>query len=194
MTDESAQPLVGVNVHLSGSAIADTTTDATGTYTFTGLPQGGNFTVTPSLTNYSFTPPSRTVSNLQSDQTGLDFTGKFLIYVLSGRVTDEGAQPLVGINVHLSGSADRDTTTDAAGNYSFVGLTQGQLHHHAHRDKLPLHPAEPHGQQPAKRPDRPGLHGHGHHLHASRAGLLTGAARGCPASTSRSRARARPWR
>ncbi len=127
VTNESAQPLVGVNVHLSGAATSDTTTDAAGNYSFGGLQHGGNFTVTPSLTNYGFTPPNRTFSNLQSDQTGLDFTGKFLIYVLSGRVTDEGAQPLVGINVRLSGSADRDTTTDAAGNYSFGGLTQGNF-------------------------------------------------------------------
>ncbi len=125
VTDEGAQPLVGINVRLSGSANADTTTDAAGNYSFANLTHGGSYTVTPSLTNYGFTPPSRTISNLQSDQAGLDFTGKLLIYVLSGRVTNESAQPLVGINVRLSGAADRNTTTDASGNYSFGGLTQG---------------------------------------------------------------------
>jgi len=125
VTDGSAQPLQGVNVHLSGSASQDTTTDAAGGYTFAGIPYGSNVVVTPSLTNYGFTPPSRTVSNLQSDQTNLDFTGTPNIFALSGRVTDEGAQPLAGVNVHLSGSADRDTTTDAAGRYSFNGLPAG---------------------------------------------------------------------
>jgi CSLREA domain-containing protein len=125
VTNENAQPLPNVNVTLSGSASAATTTDAAGNYSFNGLPQGGNFTVTPSLTNYGFTPPSRTVSNVQSDQAGLDFTGKPTIYALSGRVTDEAAQPIVGVNVHLSGSAVRDTTTDAAGNYAFTNLAQG---------------------------------------------------------------------
>jgi CSLREA domain-containing protein len=125
VTDAGAQPLAGVNVHLSGSASQDTTTDASGNYSFNGLQQGGNFTITPSLTNYSFTPPSRTVGNLQSDQTGLDFTGQLVIFTLSGRVTDEGGQPLVGVNVHLSGSAGADTTTDASGDYSFNGLQQG---------------------------------------------------------------------
>ena len=59
VTDENAAPLQGVNIHLSGSATLDTTTDATGNYSFAGLQQGGNFTVTPSQTNYGFTPPSR---------------------------------------------------------------------------------------------------------------------------------------
>ncbi|MFL6335798.1 MAG: carboxypeptidase regulatory-like domain-containing protein [Pyrinomonadaceae bacterium] len=125
VTNESAQPLAGVNVHLSGSSSGDAMTDAAGNYTFAGLPQGGSFTVTPSLTNYQFTPPSRTVSNVQGNQAGLDFNGKLTIHTLSGRVTDGSAQAIQGVNVHLSGSASADTTTDAAGNYSFSGLQQG---------------------------------------------------------------------
>jgi hypothetical protein len=125
VVDGNSAGLSGVNVHLSGSAVSDTTTDAAGNYSFTNLQQGGSFILTPSRTGYHFTPPSRAVSNLQGDQTGLDFTGQLNVYALSGRVTDEGAQPLVGVNVHLSGSADGDTTTDAAGNYSFTNLPHG---------------------------------------------------------------------
>jgi len=125
VVDGGGTSLAGVNVHLSGSATADTATDAAGNYSFAGLTHGGNFTLTPSKTGYSFTPPSRTLTNLQGDQANLDFNGTLNTYTLSGRVTDEGAQPIVGVNVHLSGSAAGDTTTDAAGNYSFSGLQHG---------------------------------------------------------------------
>ena len=46
--------MLGINVHISGSANGDTTTDANGNYSFTGLPQGGNFTLTPSETNFRY--------------------------------------------------------------------------------------------------------------------------------------------
>jgi CSLREA domain-containing protein len=125
VVDGNGAGLTGVNVHLSGSAVGDATTDAAGNYSFTNLQHGGSFTLTPSRTGYHFTPPSRTVGNLQGAQTGLDFTGQLNVYALSGRVTNEGAQPLVGINVRLSGSANGDTTTDASGNYSFTNLPHG---------------------------------------------------------------------
>ncbi|HEX8187619.1 MAG TPA: carboxypeptidase regulatory-like domain-containing protein [Pyrinomonadaceae bacterium] len=125
VTDAGAQPLAGVNVHLSGSTDADTTTDAAGNYSFTGLPQGGNFTLTPSQTGHQFAPPTRAVNNLQSGQTGLDFTGTLNTYTITGRVVDGQGAGLPGVNVHLSGSAAGDTTTDAAGNYSFANLQHG---------------------------------------------------------------------
>ncbi len=63
-------PVIGATVTLSGTTNASVTTDAVGNYQFSGLPAGGTYTVTPSLTNYIFTPASRTFSNLTSNQTG----------------------------------------------------------------------------------------------------------------------------
>jgi hypothetical protein len=63
-------PLSGVTVTLSGSSSGTTTTDGSGNYSFTGLVATGDYTVTPSKTNYTFTPTSRTFANLGSDQTG----------------------------------------------------------------------------------------------------------------------------
>ncbi|MDQ3061370.1 MAG: carboxypeptidase regulatory-like domain-containing protein, partial [Acidobacteriota bacterium] len=65
--------LSGVTVTLSGSVSATTVTDATGSFQFGNLPNGGNYTVTPSLTNHVFTPPSRTFNNLNTNQIA-DFT------------------------------------------------------------------------------------------------------------------------
>ncbi|MDT5270286.1 MAG: hypothetical protein QOH49_2472 [Acidobacteriota bacterium] len=125
VTNESAQPLVGINVHLSGSADGDTTTDAAGNYTFTNLSQGGNFTLTPSEVGFRFTPPSRTVSNLQSDQTGLDFTGKVITYTVAGTIVNGSGAGLSGVNVTLAGARSGVAFTDANGNYTFAGVPAG---------------------------------------------------------------------
>ena len=59
---------------LSGDASATTTTDSQGRYTFTGVADG-NYTVTPSLTGYTFTPTSRNVTVSGADVTGIGFRG-----------------------------------------------------------------------------------------------------------------------
>ncbi|HEX8423396.1 MAG TPA: lamin tail domain-containing protein, partial [Pyrinomonadaceae bacterium] len=71
--DQSSVGLGGITVVLSGGASATTTTDGSGRYSFSGLPAGNNYTITPTNTaHYSFTP--RTVIALQSDQT-VNFIG-----------------------------------------------------------------------------------------------------------------------
>src|SRR5207237_6840611 len=59
--------LGGVNVTLSGSQQGITTTDSSGNYSFT-LAGGGNYTVTPSILGFSFTPANQTFNNLSADQ------------------------------------------------------------------------------------------------------------------------------
>ena len=63
-------PVNGATVNLTGTTTASVTTDAVGNYQFSGLPAGGSYTVTPTLTNYLFTPQNRTFGNLASNQTG----------------------------------------------------------------------------------------------------------------------------
>lgn len=63
-------PASGVTMNLSGTTNAAVTTDAVGNYQFTGLSAGGNYTVSPSLPRYYFTPPNRTFNDLSSNQSG----------------------------------------------------------------------------------------------------------------------------
>ncbi len=72
------QGLSSVTVTVSGGAA--TTTNATGNYTFSNLAAGGNYTVTPSLNGYNFTPPSLTFSNLIANQTNADFATSIVSY------------------------------------------------------------------------------------------------------------------
>ena len=74
VTESGGGPLAGVTMTLSGDASGTTTTDASGNYSFTGLPNG-NYTVTPSMSGYSFTPASRDVTISGADVAGVDFEG-----------------------------------------------------------------------------------------------------------------------
>src|SRR5207302_813392 len=80
----------------------------------------GNYTVTPSLSGYTLTPPSQTFNNLNANQTA-NFTATPTTYKISGQVTLSGAGQN-GVTVTLSGSQNGAMSTSGAGNYSFTGL------------------------------------------------------------------------
>ena len=61
--------LSGVAVALSGSQQALGTTNSSGRVTFTALPAGGNFTITATKQNYTFSPTSAPTGELHSDKT-----------------------------------------------------------------------------------------------------------------------------
>jgi len=121
----------GVTVALNGASTATTTTDADGSYSFTGLTSGnysftgltnGSYTITPSKTGYGFSPVNRGVTINGANVTGQNFTGTAVVtYSISGTVTGAGT----GVTVALNGASTASTTTDASGNYSFTGLTSG---------------------------------------------------------------------
>ena len=124
-------PISGVTMALSGASTGTTTADVNGNYTFTGL-ANGNYTVTPSMAGYAFTPTSRSVNINNANVTGQDFTGtpSTTTYSISGTITTPGTlrlpgSPISGVTVTLSGAASGTTTTDASGNYSFIGLANG---------------------------------------------------------------------
>jgi hypothetical protein len=65
----SGSGLSGVTMTLSGAQTGSTTTDGSGNYTFSGLAPGGNYTVTPSRTGYTFCPASLSFDNLDLSRT-----------------------------------------------------------------------------------------------------------------------------
>jgi hypothetical protein len=76
LRDASNNPVQGALVRLNNGP-AQVFTDATGTYTFSGLSVGGNYTVTVlSISNPSlkFAPPYRTFNDMSTNQTA-DFVG-----------------------------------------------------------------------------------------------------------------------
>lgn len=73
VTRSDGQPLGGVTIRLSGSQSARAITDGHGLYSFSNLESNGFYTVTPDLTDYSFSPSSRSFS-LVGDRTDAVFT------------------------------------------------------------------------------------------------------------------------
>ena len=73
VVDSNGEGVAGVNVAVSGAASVSTGTDVDGYYAFEGLLEGGDYTVTPSMSAYSFSPASLSFGNLTRSQRA-DFT------------------------------------------------------------------------------------------------------------------------
>ena len=99
--------LTGVTVTLGGSQPGIRTTDGNGAYSFT-LPGGGNYTVTPSLLGFSFSPASLVFNNLASDQTAANFTASRQPFVVTN-ANDHGAGSLRQAMLDANATAGADT-------------------------------------------------------------------------------------
>ena len=72
--DSSGAPMLDVSVVMIGSSSGTVPTGPLGNYSFTVL-ASGTYTIAPSVPGMAFIPPSRTLGNLSSDQTGINFVG-----------------------------------------------------------------------------------------------------------------------
>ncbi|MDQ3917246.1 MAG: carboxypeptidase regulatory-like domain-containing protein, partial [Acidobacteriota bacterium] len=116
--------LAGATVTLSGSQSSTTTTDSGGGFSFKSLGDGGSYTVTPALANYTFAPASKTFDDLGSDQ-AVAFTGTLNKYTVGGQVRDSSGKPLAGVTLALTGAQSATAASDSNGNYSFPNLNAG---------------------------------------------------------------------
>src|SRR5271157_2262488 len=85
--DSSSNPIIGVTVACTGQT--NTTTASDGTYSFTGV--SGSVTVTPTLTEWTFSPISLGISSATSTA---NFTGTETFYSISGNAGVGGATVL----------------------------------------------------------------------------------------------------
>ena len=116
--------LSGVTITFSGTSTGHAITDSSGNYSIS-LPALGNYTVTPSLAGYTFSPPSLAFNNLSGNETAnFSATATATNYTISGQVTVSGSG-LSGVVLTLSGSQAGSATTSASGNYSFTVAKAG---------------------------------------------------------------------
>lgn len=103
---------------LSGDATGSTTTDANGNYVFSGL-ANGSYTVTPSQSGYTFSPPSASVTLNGASITGVNFTATAVTVSHSVTLnwTASTASNIVGYNLY------RGSTS--GGPYTQIGFTGG---------------------------------------------------------------------
>ncbi|MFI5166102.1 MAG: protease pro-enzyme activation domain-containing protein [Thermoanaerobaculales bacterium] len=112
----------GVTINLTGASTASTTTGTGGTYTFSGL-TNGSYTVTPSLSGYTFSPASTPVTISSANVTGINFTSTAVpTYSISGTVSGAVTS---GVTMNLTGAKTASTTTGTGGTYTFSGLANG---------------------------------------------------------------------
>ena len=119
----SGEVKLGVKLALwSAQKSYETTTDAAGAYSIPN-PTAGTYTLTPSLTGYTFTPPSRSVTVTGAAITAQDFTAIAPTYAVSGTVSGDVK---LGVKLTLSAIGKSfEATTDAAGAYSIPNAPAG---------------------------------------------------------------------
>jgi carboxypeptidase family protein len=86
VTSSGGTGIGNVTMALSGSQTASSVTNANGDYSFSVL-YGGDYTVTPSKTSFTFSPTNQSFTNVTTDQTA-NFTGTFFLQL----VLDDGGQ------------------------------------------------------------------------------------------------------
>jgi len=120
--DGSSAPVSGAEVTLNdGTLLSSVVTESDGSYQFSRLREGGNFTVSAAKPHFTMAPASQTFNNLTSNQivnfVATATTGPF--YTISGQVTINSVG-LSAVTVALNGSQSGVRTTDSNGNYSFT--------------------------------------------------------------------------
>ena len=119
--------LGGVTVRLSGMADAQTATDNSGQFAFTGL-RAGTYAVEISgfdMDEVGFGSTSSSATVAVGESKIISFDGTYLRTAgIEGRVSIEG-EGLSGVTVSLGGSESGTTTTDAGGRYAFAKLKAG---------------------------------------------------------------------
>jgi hypothetical protein len=95
-------------------------TDSTGYYSAT-VAYGWSGTATPSQSGYSFSPASRTYTNVTANQTAQNYTGTLFTYVISGYVKTAAGVAISGVAL---GGLPGSPVTDSTGYYG-ASVTYG---------------------------------------------------------------------
>ncbi|MCX6582099.1 MAG: fibronectin type III domain-containing protein [Candidatus Aminicenantes bacterium] len=103
----------GVTLSYTDGTPKTAAADGSGNYSFT-VSYNWSGTVTPSLTGYSFTPASRTYTNVLANQTSQDYTATGITYTISGNAGIGGA------TLSYTDGTPQTATADGSGNYSFT--------------------------------------------------------------------------
>ena len=133
--DPSNNGIAGVRLALDGPNLVNglphlpVTTDVGGNFQFSLLTPGGNYTVRPDDTRFTFSPTTIAFPSISANQTAVTFRATLIIGTVFGRVLEHGV-PLSGVLVGLGqlGVITQTMTTGADGRWSFTGTLIGQAY------------------------------------------------------------------
>jgi hypothetical protein len=112
----------GVLITFSNSG-GTATTDASGNYSVI-VANGYSGTATPSKTGYTFSPATRTYSNLTANQTGQDYAATPPPLTISGSVKTSSGTAVPDVTITFSNGGGT-ATTDSSGSYSINTIPYG---------------------------------------------------------------------
>jgi hypothetical protein len=112
----------GITINLTGAATTSTTTDSSGNFSFTNQ-ENGNYTVTPYLDGYTFSPTSKDVAVSGASVTGISFTSTHSGYGISGTVTGDVAANVTLTLVNVLNSTTTTTVSDGKYTLRSVEIT-----------------------------------------------------------------------
>ncbi len=127
--DQSGNPIPDIKIVLSGDKDATDNTTSYGSYWLNKL-LSGNYTVTPQLEGYTFSPASRNIAVSINDVDDVDFIGTPSVAgtcTIAGWISASSENPdidLSGITVELS-NGGKSTITGSTGGYVFYELNEG---------------------------------------------------------------------
>lgn len=116
--DTTGLPITGATLTMFTVPVRNAQSDATGAYSFAGLP-AGTYRIDIAKPGFGFVTTTVTVTIVSADQVA-NFTG-FVAFSISGTIDGAGS----GVPVTLTGSESRSTLTEGAGVYSFNFLPAG---------------------------------------------------------------------
>ncbi|MDD2942348.1 MAG: carboxypeptidase-like regulatory domain-containing protein [bacterium] len=109
--------LLDAGIH--GNAV----TDVAGSYSISGIPRGKSYTLTPTLTDYGFSPAS--VSATMTASSVHNFSAELSVSTVSGSIVQNG-MPVAGATVTISsGNGSWTTVTSTNGGYSLAHVSTG---------------------------------------------------------------------
>lgn len=108
--DSSRNAISGVNVNLSGVVFQNTTTNNSGDYSFSGLTVG-NYTISPNLSGWTFSPSNITTAIAETDISGKDFIGTFRTSLHTLKVASSNPSSGVSITVSPTDNNNRGNGT-----------------------------------------------------------------------------------
>jgi hypothetical protein len=111
--------IADATVTLSGGTSRTIASGFDGSFSFGGF-ANGTYTITPTLSGYTFTPASRSVTVAGANVSAFNFTTAVTTYTISGNVGAAGVKVAVS-----SSTVGRIATSIVDGSYSFTGLANG---------------------------------------------------------------------
>jgi hypothetical protein len=117
-------------VTLSGAAAKSTITDATGAYSFSGVPNG-SYTVAVSQPGYTFTPATASVTVNGNSVSGVNFSSTAVFHSVTLSWTASASDNIVGYNVYRGSTSGGPYTQIAfvgGTSYQDSGVSAGQTY------------------------------------------------------------------